>query len=252
MIDHDNEIMMVDMSQFLKVLSKPAAAAIALALVSAPAAMAASKPVTQNGVTTQTAAASEAFPGYQKFLSLPAADRSQVNVYYVLRIKHCDASKVSATLTAGGRQIPLSIARDGRITPLPTLAQMNGGAQVTTRKPAECTVGMKIRVFSTQANSKTYDAAALATGIKQGNAAMGRIAGPLALMLPKLDRVYFAGGGNGEAEFANGQKKPLPKTTSAGEYPAGTPYFVPSQMNGATRLHFSNTVGLAHYDTPPK
>lgn len=244
---------MVLMSRFLKSLPNPAAAAIALALVCVPAAaMAASKPVTQNGITTQTAAASEAFPGYQKFLSLPAADRSQVNVYYVLRIKHCDASKVSATLTTGGRQIPLTIARDGRITPLPTLAQMNDGAQVTTRKPAECTVGMKIRVFSTQADGKTYDAAALASGIRQGNAAMGRIAGPLALMLPKLDRVYFTGGGNGEAEFANGQKKPLPRTTSAGEYPAGTSYFVPSQMNGATRLHFSHAVSVANYDTPPK
>ena len=233
------------MSKLMKTVSK---AVLALTLVSSPL----MAQTTANGVTTQEAAASDAFPGLKGFLNLPAADRSQINLYYAARIKRADPSAVKITLTHNGQSQLLHIAADGRITPLPTREQLNGGAKIKISGPASGSYAMKLHVFSTQPNSKTYDANGLTTGIKQANSAMGKIAGALALMLPKLDRVYFVGGGNGEAEFAGGQKKPLPKTTSSGEYPAGTPYFVPSQMNGATRLHFSNTVSLAHYDNAPK
>lgn len=237
--------MMVPMSKLMKTLSK---AMLALSLVSSPL----MAQTTTNGVTTQEAAASDAFPGLKGFLNLPAADRSQINLYYAVRIKRADPAAVKITLTHNGQIQPLHVAADGRITPLPTREQLNGGAKIKISGPASGSYAMKLHVFSTQPNGKAYDANGLTTGIRQANAAMSKIAGPLALMLPKLDRVYFVGGGNGEAEFAGGQKKPLPKTTSSGEYPAGTPYFVPSQMNGATRLHFSSTVSLAHYDNAPK
>lgn len=233
-------------------LMKSAAPLVALSLMSALLASPVLAQTTTNGITTQEASASDAFPGLKGFLNLPAADRSQINVYYAVRIKHADPAAVKIVMTHNGQSQPLRVGPDGRITPLPTRDQLNSGARIRISGPASGSYAMKLHVFSPQSNGKTYDAAALATGVRQANSAMSRIAGPLALMLPKLDRVYFVGGGNGEAEFANGQKKPLPKTTSAGEYPAGTPYFVPSQMNGATRLTFSNTVSLAHYDNPPK
>lgn len=233
-------------------LMKSAAPLLALSLMSAPLASPVLAQTTTNGITTQEASASDAFPGLKGFLNLPAADRSQINVYYAVRIKHADPAAVKIIMTHNGQSQLLRVGPDGRITPLPTREQLNGGAKIRISGPASGSYAMKLHVFSPQPNGRTYDAAALATGVRQANAAMSKIAGPLALMLPKLDRVYFVGGGNGEAEFGNGQKKPLPKTTSAGEYPAGTPYFVPGQMNGATRLTFSSTVSLAHYDNPPK
>jgi hypothetical protein len=233
-------------------LMKSAAPLVALGLMSIPLASPVLAQTTTNGITTQEASASDAFPGLKGFLNLPAADRSQINVYYAVRIKHADPAAVKIVMTHNGQSQTLRVGLDGRINPLPTREQLNGGAKIRISGPASGSYAMKLHVFSTQPNGKTYDAAGLANGVRQANSAMGKIAGALALMLPKLDRVYFVGGGNGEAEFANGQKKPLPKTTSAGEYPAGTPYFVPAQMNGATRLTFSNTVSLAHYDNPPK
>ena len=233
-------------------LMKFAAPLVALSLMSVPLASPVLAQTTTNGITTQEASASDAFPGLKGFLNLPAADRSQINVYYAVRIKHADPAAVKIIMTHNGQSQTLRVGPDGRITPLPTRDQLNSGARIRISGPASGCYAMKLHVFSPQSNGKTYDAAALATGVRQANSAMSRIAGPLALMLPKLDRVYFVGGGNGEAEFAGGQKKPLPRTTSAGEYPLGTPYFVPSQMNGATRLTFSNTVSLAHYDNPPK
>ncbi|MGA9658973.1 MAG: hypothetical protein WBQ60_07740 [Asticcacaulis sp.] len=235
------------MSRLSKIFVSSAAA---LALLSAPVSgSAAPAPVTANGITTQNASASDAFPGLKGFLNLPASARNQLSVYYVLRVKHADPAAVKITMSYKGQTTPIRLGSDGRLTPLPTRDQLNGGATVSISGPESAGVGMKLHVYSPQPDSTTYDAQALATGVQQGNAAMSKIAGPLALMLPKLDRVYMVGGGDGVAEWANGQKKPLPKTASKGEYPAGTPYFVPSDMKGAVRLTFSHKVTLAHYDT---
>ncbi|MDV6329692.1 hypothetical protein [Asticcacaulis sp. 201] len=235
------------MSKLLNILSKPTAFVLAAGLLTAPALPQAVMAQT----TTQKIAASDAFPGLQKFLSLPSGERSQVNVYYVLRIKKCDSSQVRLTLTSGGTTTPLTIAGDGRVTPLPNAAQLSNGT-VNISGPSTCVVGPKVKVFSTQGLKTEYDAAGLATGIKQGNAAMTKIAGVMAVALPKLDRVHFIGGGEAVAEFANGQKKPLPRTGNNGEYPAGTPYFVPSQMGGAVKIHLSSTPRAVMFDNPPK
>ncbi|WP_443750678.1 hypothetical protein [Asticcacaulis solisilvae] len=206
---------------------------------------------TENGVSTQSATAADAFPGLKGFLNLSAADRSQINVYYTARIKNADPSKVRITLTDGGRSQDLSVARDGRITPLPTRDQLNNGARVTISGPATGTYAMRIHVYSTQSAGRTYDAAGLATGVRQGNAAMGKIAGALSLLLKKLDRVYFVGGGSGTV-LVDGQERPLPRTDATGEYPAGTPYFQPSAFPGATKITLSTAPSIALFDNPPK
>src|SRR4051794_5091854 len=115
--------MMVPMSKLMKTLSK---AVLALTLVSSPL----MAQTTANGVTTQEAAASDAFPGLKGFLNLPAADRSQINLYYAARIKRADPAAVKITLTHNGQTQTLHVAADGRITPLPTREQLNGGAKI--------------------------------------------------------------------------------------------------------------------------
>ncbi len=232
-----------------------AAGALVLGLMASVApAMAGQKlpPVTtENGVSTQSAAAADAFPGLKGFLNLPASDRSQINVYYTARIKNADPSKVRITLTDGGRSQDLNVARDGRITPLPTREQLNNGTRITISGPATGTYAMRIHVYSTQPNARTYDAAGLALGVKQGNAAMGKIAGALSMLLKKLDRVYFVGGGSGTV-LVDGQERQLPRTEGAGEYPAGTPYFQPSAFPGATKITLGNVPSIALFDNPPK
>ncbi|HEX7799471.1 MAG TPA: hypothetical protein VF402_03920, partial [Asticcacaulis sp.] len=148
-----------------------------------------------------------------------------------------------------GRRIPLRIAPDGRITPLPTRAQLNGGATITTVRPESCSVAMKLKVTTTQGLKTSYDAQGLAQGADQGNRAMSKVAGILAIGLAKLDRVYFIGGDDAVAILGNGQKQPLPRTAGKGEYPAGTPYYVPAQLRGATRIELSHTPSNVLYDT---
>lgn len=202
-----------------------------------------------NGMVTQNASASDAFPGLKGFLNLSPNERNLVDVYYVLRIKRCDASRVSASLLDNGRRTPLHIAADGRIEPLPTRAQLNGDATVTTVRPESCTVAMKLKVTPTQGLKSSYDAHNLAQGVDQGNRAMRKIVGILAIGLAKLDRVYFVGGGEAMAVMDNGQKQPLPRTSGKGEYPSGTPYYVPDQMRGVARIELSRTPSNVLYDT---
>ena len=206
---------------------------------------------TQNGVSTQSAAAADAFPGLKGFLNLPASERSQISVYYTARIKNADPSQVHITLVDGGRSQTLNVARDGRITPLPTREQLNSGARITISGPATGTYAMRIHVYSTQSAGRSYDAAGLALGVRQGNAAMGKIAGALSMLLKKLDRVYFVGGGSGTV-LIDGQERPLPRTDGSGEYPSGTPYFQPSAFPGATKITLSNAPSIALFDNPPK
>ena len=233
---------MVTMSSLLKSLFPLAALAMAGATA---------LPATAQDMTTQTAKASDAFPGLGGYLGLPAADRSQISIYYAIRIKHGDASKASITLNAGGQTTPIHIGAGGRLSPTPTLGQLNSGATVTVVYPTNATTAMKLHVYSPQPNATTYDARGLALGVRQGNSAMGKIAGILAIGIPRLDRVYFVGGGDGVADMG-GQQKALPKTAGDGEYPAGTPYFVPSQMAAATKIVLTRAPSIAMFDNPPK
>jgi len=241
------------MSRSLNLLRKSVIILAGITLLSSgTAALAQAGPTTVNGITTQTASASDAFPGLRGFLNMPQAERSQINVYYVLRVKHVDPATVHISLTSEGKTIPLTLQSDGRISPLPTRDQLNGGATVSISGPESASVAMKLHVYSTQPLARTYDAVGLAKGVKQGNAAMVKIAGALALMLPKLDRVYFVGGGDAVCELSNGQKVPLPRTTQKGEYPIGTSYFVPSEISGALKINLSAQPSQVHFDNTPK
>ena len=89
------------------------------------------------------------------------------------------------------------MAKDGRISPMPTREQVNSGDTLTVIYPQEASEALKLRVFSTQPNGRDYDAQGLALGITQANRAMAKVGGVLVMALPRLDRVYFVGAGSG-------------------------------------------------------
>jgi len=223
-----------------------AVATAALSGVTAPALAA------QSGMASQSGAADQAFPGLKVYYNMPASQRSQLGVYYIVKIKHVDPSQVQIVLHDGRNNIPLRIESGGRISPMPTREQLNRGDTITISGPADGSYAIKIRPYSTQAPSKLYDAGGLVTGIRQSNSAMSQAAGILAMALPKIDRVYFVGGGDATAVMANGREVPLPETESQGDYPAETPYFVPAEMSGAVKIKLSATPVVALYGNRPK
>ncbi|MDC7683480.1 hypothetical protein PQU92_09350 [Asticcacaulis sp. BYS171W] len=206
------------------------------ALAATPVLMAA--PAVADDVQKEVSA-DQAFPFLSKFLALPIAERDEITVAYLLKIKNGSARDGSIILKHNGQSQKLSILGDGRITPLPTLAQLRGGKIVLTG-PKDMSVAMKVRIYATETPAKTMPAAPLIKAVDQSGRVLKKIAGALFALAPKPDRVYFVGAGNARVVMADGSQKILPRSAVADAYPAGTPYFVPSEYQGAVSFTFDN------------
>ncbi len=219
------------------------AAVLGAAVLSTVPIMAAARDL-PDGMTTDTRKVSE-LPGLQGFLNLPAADKSQFDIFYAVKIKHASTDGIKLTLNDHGREVPLRMGPDGRISPMPTREQVNGGATLTVVYPKEASEALKLRVFSTQPAGHDYDAQGLNLGISQANRAMAKIGGILVAALPKLDRVYFVGARSGTID-----DQPLPLFRGDNEVPAGTPYYVPSDTPNGAKIHLSNAPSIALFANP--
>lgn len=208
--------------------------------------------VTQNGMTTQTAKAEQAFPLLKGFLALPASERDQISLGYILKVKKAPINSVSISLTDQGATSPITIGSGGRVGPLPSYAALKRGATITITGPKEASVSLKLKIYSTQGLKITYDAQGLSRGVTQANKAASKIAGILAAAMPKLDRVYFVGATSGTVTFADGHNTPLPITNAGGEYPPSTAYFIPSKMAGAVSIKLNRAPTAVLFDNPPK
>jgi len=191
---------------------------------------------TATEMTQREVAADQAFPFLSKFLALPAAERNEITLAYVLKIK-TGLQGASIVLKHNGQSQKLNIQPDGRITPLPTLAQLRGGARVIVTGPAKG-VAMRVRVYASEPIAKTMPAAPLYKAVQQADSAMRKVGGVLAMTQPKPDRLYFAGSVNARVVMADGSQKALPKSTHADAYPAGTPYLVPGDYPDAVSVTF--------------
>lgn len=218
---------------------KPAALAVALLSLGVAGTVAYAPSVSaQAKMDQREVPAGQAFPFLEKYLSLPASERDHIEVAYAVKIKNGNASQAQLLLKYQGQSQKLNIASDGRITPLPTLTQLRGGAKVYMSAPADMSVSMKVRIFAKVPAAKTMAVAPLIKAVDQTNRSARKIAGVLAVAVPKQDRLYFAGAGNGRVVMADGSTKPLPKTHRADVFPAGTPFFVPADFPGAVSLSF--------------
>lgn len=207
---------------------------------------------TQNGITTQTAKASEAFPLLKGFWNIPTADRDQIMLGYVLKVKKAPASSVNISLTDQGKSIPITIGAGGRLSPIPTKEQMARGATVVIKGPKEASVSLKLKIYSTQGLKVAYDAKGLARGASQSNKAASKIAGVIAATQPKIDRVYFVGATSATVTTDDGKQLTLPVTATAGEYPASTPYFLPNQLATAKTIVVNRIPSAVMFDNAPK
>ncbi|WP_126423559.1 hypothetical protein [Asticcacaulis excentricus] len=226
----------MDLPMFVKA-AKPALLAAALCLTPAAAGLIPVSAVAQQ--TQREISADQAFPFLSKFLALPTSERDEITVAYILKIKG-GTQGASIVLKHNGQNQKLNIGGDGRITPLPTLAQLRGGATVVVNGP-EKGVSMRVRVYATETPAKTMTVAPLAKAVTQSNSVMRKVGGVLALTQPKLDRLYFVGSGNARVTMADGSQKLLPKSAVDDAYPSGTPYLVPTEYPGAVSVSFDAT-----------
>lgn len=179
--------------------------------------------------------AGKAFPYLEKFLRVPAGERARVRLGYTLSLDDKPLANLKATLIeANGARTPLPVNASGAFERLPTLAQLEGGARLSLDLPEDAKVGTTLN-FATQLNQATeYDARDLTATVTQANTVIGKAAGPMGMLMPKMTGIAFVKAAGGVAVFADGRTQPLPQIKE-------TPYFRPEDFKGAARVKLTKS-----------
>jgi hypothetical protein len=177
----------------------------------------------------QRVALAKAFPMLEQYLGVPPAARSRFYLAYrAVRDKRPAADARAAIVGAGGAAVPLALDRAGVVTRLPTLAELKGPAELVMQgQPFK--LGLELRCA--MAPSTHIDPIQLEAALAQVNAAVAKIAGALAMMVPKLTTAFFPDAGGGHALFADGRQTPLP--VYAAPIVGPVPFFEPAKAAGA-------------------
>jgi hypothetical protein len=178
----------------------------------------------------KTIPAARLFRYYDKYLSLPAAERNHFTVGYYL---HQDGHGLAAPawMVEGERRTALPLRADGKILRLPTPGELAGG-KVEIGLDEAVKLGLQLGPESVIPPSADLDAHELDLAIAQAAAGMKKMAGLMALAVPKVQEVAFLGAPSGEVEFADGHRAPLPLVK-------GAPTYNPANQPGARRIRLA-------------
>jgi hypothetical protein len=172
---------------------------------------------------------SKAFNLLDVYLALPPGERNRFYLAYrAMANKRPDPGAAATIVEANGVRTPLPFDRAGNVLRLPTLAELKSAAVLEVADPA-LKLGLELRAAI--APSTRVDVAALSLAMAQVNAAVAKIAGPLALMAPKLTCAFFPDSGGGSALMADGRSAPLPVFPAPAIGPV--PYFDAAASAGA-------------------
>ncbi|CAN5116467.1 hypothetical protein BH10PSE3_BH10PSE3_33760 [soil metagenome] len=189
----------------------------------------------------KTVPATKIFPFLDAMLKVPAAERARIKVTYALRRDGKPVSGIKATLVeASGARAPLPIDGDGRFERLPSLAQLQGKAQVAFDVPADTKFGVAMLLDPTLKPASEYDVRELDATVTESNAAIRKAAGAMALMAPQMTGLAFKGATSGQAIFPNGSTQPLPTDGGAVVYRLG-------QYKGAARVRLTKTPSVVDF-----
>jgi hypothetical protein len=191
--------------------------------------------------------ADKVFIHLDKFLKVPAQERSRMRLGYVLRSDGKPLGGVKVVLVeSNGATTPLPVGPDGEFDRLPTLAQLNSKAKLVFDLPADKKFGISMGPRPVLKLAQDYDARELALTVSESNAAMRKAAGPgLSLMVPKLPGIGFVGAQGGQIVYGDGRTEALPIV-------GGAPVFYPEAHKGAARVKLSRTPTRVAFDDGKK
>ena len=191
--------------------------------------------------------AEKIFIHLDKFLKVPAQERSRMRLGYVLLSDGKPLGGVKVVLVeSNGATTPLPIGDDGEFDRLPTLAQLNGKARLVFDLPADKKFGISMGPTPVLKLAQDYDARELALTVSESNGAMRKAAGPgLSLMVPKLPGIGFVGAQGGQIVYGDGRNEALPII-------GGVPVFYPEAHKGTTRVKLSRTPTRVAFDDGKK
>ena len=184
----------------------------------------------------QRVALSKAFPMLEQYLGVPAPERSRFYLAYrATRDRHPVSDAKAAIVGPGGAAIPLAFDHAGFLTTrLPSLAELKGAGQFVI---AGQTFKLAPEARCAIAPSTYIDAGELVAALAQANAAIAKIAGPAAMLIPKMAAAFFPDAAGGRAQLANGQESPLPVFNAPAFGPVA--FFEPAKTAGAKAVVFA-------------
>lgn len=210
---------------------KPCLLALALASAAVPGAAA-----------ERQVEAGKMFQFADKYLALPAAQRTQFTPTYQVIAVGAPLSAVRLAYVTPAGRTPVPLRADGRLERLPSDAEFRGKLWVDT--PDGVKLRMRMSMACTLAPAREIAAARLTGCIDQVNGAVRKMAGPLSLLAPRFDRVSFPGAAGG-AVVAEGGRRPLPVQE-------GDAVFEPAAWKGARAVTFDRPPQSVLPDEKPK
>jgi len=184
----------------------------------------------------QRVALSKAFPMLEAYLGVPAAQRSRFYLAYrATRDRRPLSDAKAAIVTPSGASVPLAFDRAGFLTTrLPSLAELKGAGQfVIAGQPFKLAPEARCAI----APSTHIDAAELVAALTQANAAIAKVAGPAAMLIPKMTATYFPDAAGGRAALADGHETPLPVVNVPSIGPIA--FFEPARAAGTRAVVFA-------------
>lgn len=178
--------------------------------------------------------AKKVFPFYDLYLGIPAAERTRFVMNYYLRLngKPATGQGLYVVMPNGARTL-LTQAADGRITRMPTLAELKDGVIDAAERKESDRYSLSMELQPIVRLSETIAVGDLHAAIEQCNAAIRKRAGLIGFAVPKMEQVLFVGASGGSSVTADGKATTLPLFK-------GMPFYRPSTMPGAQTLKFAN------------
>ena len=153
----------------------------------------------------------KAFPMLQQYLGVPPGERSRFYLAYRAVRDRKPVSDAKAAIVGPNGAVPLAFDHAGFLTNrLPSLAELKGASQFVI---AGQTFRLAPEARCAIAPSTRIDVGQLTAALAQANAAIAKIAGPAAMLIPKMTAIYFPDAAGGRAALADGRESPLPVFT---------------------------------------
>jgi hypothetical protein len=149
------------------------------------------------------------FPYLDAYLKIPPAERSRFTLAYRLTQGGKPITGVKAWIVQGATRIPVTVAADGRVEHLPTLAQIQGGGKLEIDAPPQTKFGISMEIEPVMRPAAEMDASALSGALEQAATGAKKAAGVMGFAIPKMERIYFRGGAGGEVIWLDGKHSVL-------------------------------------------
>jgi hypothetical protein len=184
----------------------------------------------------------DAFPYLDKFLALPVAERSHLNLTYKMVAKAGGFGGVRIFLISPtGQKSPLNLGSTGHIEPLPSLSMLKGDYQLLVERPDTTKLGIAMDLLPAFALTSEVSPRDPIIAITQANAAIRKVAGPAGLILPKLKQVVFKGSVSGMILQASGSASPMPLLQ-------GAPSFEPQRNPTASQIKLTKAPSALEFE----